>query len=249
MPITLEKASSLSEFLKVTTRIVADWSTPEMGEVRPWYRGQKRADWGLIPGEYRLEDINPDELRSEFMLKAHPLLNQVPTNIWEWYFLMQHYGLPTRLLDWTTGSMIALHFAVRHDTGKHDAAVWMLDPWSLNESSFGKPNLILTSDREASGYLVPPYRNKLTGLRPIAVIPPYNSARITVQRGAFTVHGKNKRGLDVQFSKKLVRILIPKNNCIEIKRELRNAGVSEFTLFPDLDGLCRDILALQIEGC
>jgi hypothetical protein len=249
MSIILEKASSLSEFLKITSRIVADWSTPELGEVRPWYRGQKRADWGLVPGEYRLEDISPDELRSEFILKAHPLLNQVPANDWEWYFLMQHYGLPTRLLDWTTGSMIALHFALCHDTGKHDAAVWMLDPWSLNQTSFGKPNLVLTSDKEASGYLGTPYRYRLAAPHAIAIIPPYNSARITVQRGAFTVHGKDKRGLEAQFPKKLVRIVLPKDNCVEIRRELRNAGISEFTLFPDLDGLCRDIIALEIEGC
>jgi hypothetical protein len=47
----------------------------------------------------------------------------------------------------------------------------------------------------------------------------------------------------------LIQIVIPKDNTILIRRQLRNSGVSEFTLFPELEGLCRDIRALYIEGC
>ena len=249
MKFRIEKASTLSNFLEIISKIITEWSSSETGEVRPWYRGQKRADWSLLPGEYRYQDINFDELRSEFMLKSRPLLDHVPVNDWEWYFLMQHYGLPTRLLDWTVGALIALHFALCQNTGDYDAAVWILDPWELNRWNYGVPELILTPDKQAQSYLYPPYVTKKLSPKPIAVIPPYNSSRITVQRGAFTVHGGISKGIEAQFSTRLVQIVIPKKSCIQTRRDLRNAGISEFTVFPDLDGLSRDIRFLQIDGC
>ena len=248
---TTRTVQDIPEYLRVIEEVEKSWSDRKRGTVRLWHRGQSSAAWGLQPGVYRPGVvINSDQIRSEFQLRALPLLRHVPNNNWEWYFLMQHYGLPTRLLDWTTGSLLGLYFAVRSQVGVADAAVWVLDPWELNKKTVGKAELLFVSDRLAAKYLSKIYAKqvKLPKL-PAVIIPPHSSERITVQRGAFTVHGDSRDGIEQISGIRLMKIVIPKLNAVAIKRSLRTAGIGEFTVFPELVGLCDEIRAAEIEGC
>ena len=52
-----------------------------------------------------------------------------------WLFLMQHYGLPTRLLDWTDSPLIALYFAIKDKTtDDEDGVIYGLMPTELNHN-------------------------------------------------------------------------------------------------------------------
>jgi len=241
--------NSLPEYLEVVRKLSQQWSAPQYGDVAPWFRGHADAGWELIPGEYRGEALDPDEMFSEFELKARPLLRQPPQSDWEWYFLMQHHGMRTRLLDWTAGSLLGLYFALRENPGKADAAVWVLDPWALNKRSAGRLELFMHTEKRAEAYRPRrPPRLRLPQL-PIAIVPPYNSARITVQRGAFTIHGSRREGIEKLGLRRLAKVIVPKDDVIVMKRDLRAAGVTEFTVFPEPDGLAREICSLHIDGC
>src|SRR6266852_2663691 len=132
-----DTAKSLSHFIELVAVFRDRWFSrePTWG---PWFRGHQSSKWNLQPSFYRNSSATQrpfldDELRQEFTMRAPGLgLAFQPQNAWDWYFLMQHSGAPTRLLDWTEGALIGLYFAVRDNPGYYDAAVWLLDPWWLN---------------------------------------------------------------------------------------------------------------------
>jgi len=128
MPEHLKVVRSVEEFVKEISLLREQWYPDE--PLVPWCRGQERAEWDLIPKLYRLTSdddyLNTEyEIREEFVTRApalsdySKLTEDSALNNWESYFVMQHYGTPTRLLDWTEASLVALYFAVRSQRRAH----------------------------------------------------------------------------------------------------------------------------------
>jgi hypothetical protein len=186
---------------------------------------------------------------------------QRPRDHWEWYFLVQHYGAPTRLLDWTDSALVALYFALKRDHSKceheqPDAAVYALDPWWLNDQAFVEVSLVSEAYRsrgpaepeweEAKHYLTPdPYENDELGVRtPLAIDPSHFSRRVAAQRSRFTVFGTDPfclKNLMLDKDTHLSCIRIPSAAISNVSEELRICGITESTIFPDLEGLGREL--------
>jgi FRG domain len=115
-----------------------------------WFRGHRVADWEVSPGIWRENRYTGDQERiftNRFSSRAATRHQSLPQyhDAATWLVLMQHYGLPTRLLDWTRSPLMAVCFAVEdylyeRTSEPEDAVVWVLDPHSLNESQ-GPDNL------------------------------------------------------------------------------------------------------------
>ncbi len=253
------RVNSVVEYVAAVDRLISEW-TPK-GEdwyVQPWFRGHGDAAWALEPGAYRQprgtrasdrDYYTESELLSQFKLRAPMFLERIPASDWEWLFLMQHYGLTTRLLDWTDGSLIALYFAVRDNDGTTDAAVWAMSPWWLNKQTTGKYDLFRADDPLANGLAPRADAKPLRGRLPLAIRPVHANARIVAQRGAFTIHGTERGALDRLAARRgrsktcLSRIRIPRECVSEIRRELSISGINESLVFPELSGLCRELKA------
>src|SRR3954470_18296003 len=90
-----------------------DSAADSLGEMI-WYRGTRNANYPLLPSLMRetegtsLEDHDQYEADSffEFQALGAELRNRNLTE-WETLFFARHYGLPTRVLDWTDTFAIA----------------------------------------------------------------------------------------------------------------------------------------------
>lgn len=260
MAATTTNVTSIPAFLDVVEECRTKWFTKEK-TWGPWFRGQSY-DWPLQPTLYRYSRFTrpvreiEDELRQEFAVRAPSFGTERPQNSWEWYFLMQHCGAPTRLLDWTESALIALYFAVKGkvDASASDAVVWILEPWKLNELAVGleeviapgavESGMVAKDADEYKPWLPDRYSEPrdLTKQFPVAVYPAHFSRRISSQHSCFTVHGSDKNGFEhlpdgvLQYLRKVV---IPGANAHEIETSLSVAGIDEVTIYPDLDGLGR----------
>jgi hypothetical protein len=247
---------TISERVALAVRLKRQWFRRET-TWGPWFRGHAEAHWKLAPKLYRVPTPNrgiriiEDEIRQEFMMRAPGLTDGGPLNSWEWYFTMQHFGAPTRLLDWTEGVLIALYFAIRNSSGKNDAVIWALDPWWLNKLVVGEREVIPPgaeigiSKRDADRYspwLPDRYSTAKLPELPVGVYPTHTVRRISTQRSCFTIHGRDPDGLEQLACKSdahIAKITIPRTEVARIKEQLVVSGIDEVTIFPDLDGLGR----------
>jgi len=207
------------------------------------FRGQKEI-WPLFPRLIRtvLEKKRLDEyydIERKILKEFRELSLQFDSRItdyndWDLLALAQHFGLPTRLLDWTSNSLIALWFAFESEKNNNsDRIVW---------------GLIVEDDFPVDIEKDSPFHRRF-----IKVFKPRNEdARIIAQQSWLAVwniqlFGDGGTGLlpepnilDAmdeleEFEYQLAKFIIPNSLRTEILNELDSMGFNYFSLFPDLN--------------
>lgn len=168
----------------------------------------------------------------------------------EWALIAQHYGLPTRLLDWTESATNALYFACLKEN--LDGFVFILNPIALNQSSYPSRPRVLEPERDSDiilKYLRMTAKKVGGGRNPVAIYPVWNSERLITQKGVFTLHG-SKFSLDSKEIPSLTAIPILKESKPTLRLQLQRIGVDEMTLFPELEHSCAHLKRREgLENC
>jgi len=228
--------------------ILNEVSEFQKGKQFTWFRGQNKSDYQLNSGLYRKQlkrprDYIATELYYYTMFQRMGYIHHKESD-WNLLFLMQHHGVKTRLLDWTESFAVALYFAYEGwEYDKETSVVWLLDPINLNKLTLDEPIFYIPSERyEDFIRNKPEFHDNSLSLYPLR-----NSSRIVSQQGMFTIQGKAAIPLEQEFDAKLQAMGILKK--IELSSDikddiclfLKQSGISDFSLFPDLDGLSKHI--------
>lgn len=177
-----------------------------------------------------------------------------PQTDWEQLFAMQHYGLPTRLLDWTENLFIAAHFALTkspiHDhSGSCVPIIYCLDPAAWNRSmpgpsEFGSSTHVFTTvDDLIEGYQ--PITKRLRSKSPVALFGTHNTQRIVAQRGTFIIWGNDANPLEHFANTSPTIPLLWRLKLTGTKDDLfcdlQSLGFGETMVFPELSSLAEEL--------
>jgi hypothetical protein len=275
--------SSLGHFLETIAFIGESWKRAVDKEL--WFRAEDAIHYAtrLQPRLYRSRESAETRKPVQDLLSLENRLYEEfgrcaaqlsPSDLaaiddeWDSYFLMQHHGVPTRLLDWTDGSLVSLHFAIRDKplVPVSDSIIYVLDPYWLIDlldhhrdrgeavgrwKKYCRSRARNDKDEEDWDRLYLPFgeddpKQPLINMPKIPLLwdSPHLTRRIAAQRSRFLIFGTDRdflTSIENVDESRLDSICIPGSAIPRIRQELRDAGITESVIYPDLDGLGREL--------
>ncbi|WP_019639972.1 FRG domain-containing protein [Paenibacillus fonticola] len=240
------KIRKLSEYMSFVEKLPATFSLS---------RGQT-GDFPLLPSALRKDNkgnrkyapLSITHFLKQFKINSHYYMDS-PWDIqndYEWMIHAQHFGIPTRLLDFTQSHIIALMFAVEtaftettdDDTEPRDAVVWFLDPKKLNPLHSHRTDLIVLSERDIR-------LDELSG--PVIVQGRKLNSRINAQNGVFLYFQDTAVPLEEQVNSEdiLRKVIISGKHKKDILASLYAMGIGFTQIYPELSSIAKDILMID----
>jgi hypothetical protein len=214
---------------------------------RAWWRGHADAEWRLEPQAHRRHPEHPESQQyyNEIALMGH-FVSRAPSRSHRpcpdnndyigWLSLAQHYGLPTRLLDWTENPLVGAYFAVERPDD--DGCIWALWPSGLNRASGAANGLVQIRDDNVKKIAESAFRGTPSPAEVLAIDGQEIDSRMLAQMSRFTLHSRltpleQTRG----NANWLCQFVIPKAAKATISAQVSAFGIRRSNLFPDLASL------------
>ena len=273
--MTSEKVyiQNLSDFV---SRIDEICEYKRQANLRYWFRGQPDSAYRLEPGVCRedfIKDVpieaddkkkkekfrlKKEQLQAkEFEARASSLIEGEFTDS-RLYFLMQHYGMQTRLLDWSTNALVGLYFATEEKVSykkvdgvkgytkvDSDGKLFFMDVYGLDNEDANLKGIASKRHPIFKQALEPIFNwhdsdeNFPKIIFP--VIPDSFDKRIILQRGCFTFHVPNAPILTANENPTLKDFSIKAEHKLSIRKQLSHLGIDKSSIYGDLPSLAETI--------
>lgn len=238
-----EEFGSIDELCSLISMATKGWDTR-------WYRGTKSPHYTLLPKLLRDPAAAKREgyISVEFRRRGRSQLPNVRSPF-EWLCAMQHFSLPTRLLDWSESLSVALYCTVRPIGSDLTApTIWVLNPFELVKLSDPKCAVIpiassenVAANADIAFEELPRAMDKNRTAYPLPVAPDFIFPRLAAQNGTFTIHGKDSRCIEelVPSSKRaMLRKFVAKKTAVNaIYGCIDLIMPSSDAMFPDVEGM------------
>ena len=181
-----------------------------------------------------------------------PTINEC---IWKAMVIGQHYGLPTRLLDWTHSTLVALHFANSEDNldklSQRDCVVWRIDLRDINrnlpekyQTHLAKKNTFVFSldDLTELAHDLKQYDEDMGDQAMVCFEPPSVDQRIVNQYSFFSAIPSGIRDLETFLdtrTENTVKYVIDKRLRWELRDILDQLNINERMIHPGTDGIAK----------
>ncbi len=208
---------------------ILSWSYMGTSGAKVCLRGQSSSDWKLEPSIYRGEQkANLEEIETKFLRffdrDYERYTDMRPDTIHQKYFLMQHYGFPTRCLDWTLNPLVSAYFACRDNFDKH-GVIYILEL---------RDNVVQLDNAEVDYF-------NLDSSRVIVFEPYRRDIRMVAQDAVYSFQTDfNETQHDIftgEHGYHLQKHVINKGAKRVLLKIIRSLGIHGGTLFPDLSGI------------
>jgi len=255
---------TLADFLKASERWHKKHARRQGGMLADlWYRGVNQHFDGQAPGVYRpsftkrAESIvSNDSIEGKRLRLERDAISQFRSagaaflegySKAQIYFIAQHFGMPTRLLDWSTNPLAGLYFACDGEDGK-DGFVYMMDAkYVIPENAEVRPHkplyrAVMTMRHALVEYAIGTSlwntvdRDILPHILPVR--PDIIPGRIGQQSSVFTLHMHRAASLE---NDTMSTICIDGGSKAAIRDELHRLNINQFTTYYDLDHLSKEI--------
>lgn len=276
--VTEVRVSNWKEFIAQTE----GYQIGHPRKVGHYFRGQADASWGLVPSLVRQVNMQPIDAAGaleielsamcEFQKGAGlhlPETRSIPMNdLALWWTYMQHHGVPTRLLDWTTSPFVAAYFAVEREDEDPDGAIWIINSASFEDPlRLRYPESMPKSEGHDTGsnwddpeVFWKCFRDPYAKATLASATPARQTDRMIAQQtisfSSPQILAKHDEIIfeaipDEPRGKACKKLIIPSDQKTGFLRQLRRMNITGATLFPGIDGFgksVRELIAIDCRG-
>lgn len=243
------------------------------------FRGHSNhKEYSLLPGVFRWKKISEGRYVGEYSQMEHNILNDfiseacrfvrdVPDGeLSTWLELAQHFGVPTRLLDFTENPLVALYFACV-GSPQNDASVWIVNEPAYNKKFFLESALVQTSKSQnavtqiiSQEIVYQDYQqhdgNPQYIQWPWIYKPHHHAERMNLQSSVFMIWGAKRQPLTTFFTNDdymvenqpvnseygiICHVDISAKHKNQLLEQLDSLGINEKFVYPGIDGIGRYI--------